>query len=165
VIIARPAVILHVEDEDLFHDYVVEGLEEAGVEADVHRARDGAEAIRLIGDSSIPLPDLILLDLYMHPRDGFWFLEKLRSMNDIASQLKVVVLTTSDDDIDRFRARELGVHVQHFVKKPVKFLDLVSLLESFGHCIARTISKKSRQKLIDDSVDAVSASLDGRGNE
>ena len=62
-------------------------------------------------------PDLILVDVNLPKMDGFEFLKNLRS-EDRFKELKIFVLTTSDEREDKVRANELGV--SGFITKPLK---------------------------------------------
>ncbi|RAW01547.1 response regulator [Pseudochryseolinea flava] len=62
-------------------------------------------------------PDLILVDVNLPKMDGFEFLKNLRS-EDRFKDLKIFVLTTSDEREDKVRANELGV--SGFITKPLK---------------------------------------------
>ena len=65
-----------------------------------------------------PRPDLLLLDLNMPKIDGRQVLEQIRQEPELA-QLRVVVLTTSNQETDIVRSYDLGVH--SFITKPVDF--------------------------------------------
>ena len=68
----------------------------------VGEASDGAEAVRKAIDLQ---PNLILLDLNMHPIDG---IEVLRRMRDARVKSRIVILTVSDADDDVVRALKEG---------------------------------------------------------
>ncbi len=72
-----------------------------------------------------PEPTLLLLDLKMPKVDGFGVLEWLKSRPEFAS-LPIVVLSSSDEDMDRKRAQLFGA--DDFRKKPAKLPDLVALV-------------------------------------
>lgn len=84
---------------------------------------DGEEALDYLyhrgayGDSpSAPAPDLILLDLNLPKLDGRGVLMAIRSDASLRS-LPVVVLTTSDQEVDIVRSYNLGCN--SFITKPV----------------------------------------------
>ena len=68
-----------------------------------------------------PLPDLIVLDLYMPEVDGFEMLEWIRDA-DPPVDAPVVVLTSSDLKADEERALELGAASVH--RKPTELAEL-----------------------------------------
>jgi CheY-like chemotaxis protein len=74
--------------------------------------RDGEEAINLLEamaeDGSYQQIRLVLLDLKLPKVNGIDVLQMIRT-NGRLSALPVVVLTSSDNDIDQEKCRELGV--------------------------------------------------------
>ena len=135
MIITRPSTILHVEDEDLFHLAVVEGLEDAQVSVNLHRAREGGEALHFLSNPAMPTLDLILLDLFMYPMGGVEFLRQRQSLGPCIQKVPIVILTTSTDARDQILAQNLGIEKNAFLEKPVQYDDLVSILAKLGHMI------------------------------
>ncbi|WP_046245823.1 response regulator [Hymenobacter terrenus] len=92
---------------------------------DLLLGRNGAEAIR-------PLPEVILLDLNMPRMNGHEFLAELRGNPDF-QHIPVFITTTSNMDVDRLNAENLGV--SGYIIKPLDFesspdlADSLSLLE------------------------------------
>ncbi len=72
-------------------------------------------------------PDLVLVDLYMRPVDGFQVLD-YRSRHLADRDLPFVVYTSSDETADRRRCRELGC--DDFIEKPDGLRGLVDMVES-----------------------------------
>ena len=74
--------------------------------------RDGEEATELLlkmaEDRSYRQIRLVLLDLKLPKINGIDVLQTIRS-NPVLRNLPVVVLTSSDNDLDQERCRELGV--------------------------------------------------------
>lgn len=62
-------------------------------------------------------PDLVLVDINLPKMDGFEFLKSLRS-DERFKDIKIFVLTTSDDHDDKLKASNLGV--SGFITKPLK---------------------------------------------
>jgi len=91
---------------------------------DVHRARNGDEALALVFESQ---PDLILLDLKMPGRSGHEVLQAVKADEELR-RIPVAVLTSSDRDEDM--ARSYGLGGNHFITKPENPLDLESKLRS-----------------------------------
>jgi DNA-binding response OmpR family regulator len=69
-----------------------------------------------------PLPDLVLLDLKMPFKNGFEVLQWIRSQRKL-QKLPVVVLSSSEEEKDVKRSRELGA--TGFVTKMPLFSELV----------------------------------------
>ena len=61
-------------------------------------------------------PTILLLDLKMPPPDGFEVTRWLRTRRPLRD-VKIVILTNSDDPADRVRALELGAD-RYLVKNP-----------------------------------------------
>jgi FOG: CheY-like receiver len=117
------SISLLVEDneDDVF--FMQRAFQQAGVHNPVHVVRNGEEAIDyLSGQNQFsnrqehPLPDLIFLDLKMPGVNGF---EVLKWMRAQSVNIPVAILTSSPEDIDRERARELGAEC-YLLKPPTK---------------------------------------------
>lgn len=67
-----------------------------------------------------PLPALVMLDLNMPYMSGFEALEAIRK-NPSYDSLPVVILTTSDQQVDQQRAAQLGAN--GFITKPTLLAD------------------------------------------
>lgn len=81
--------------------------------------------------ADVPCPDIILLDLNLPKKDGREVLAEIKKDPGLKC-IPVVVLTTSDDEKDIFRAYDL--HVNAYVKKPVdldQFMRIVEVIENF----------------------------------
>ena len=114
---------LLVEDneDDVF--FMERAFQQAGVHNPLHVVKNGEEAIEyLSGQNQFsdrqehPLPDLIFLDLKMPGVNGF---EVLKWMRAQSVNIPVAILTSSTEDIDRERARELGAEC-YLLKPPTK---------------------------------------------
>ena len=93
---------------------------------EVHRARNGDEAIAYVQDAQTP-PDLILLDLKMPGRTGHEVLEAIKG-DDEFRRIPVAVLTSSDRDEDV--AHSYGLGGNHFITKPENPAELEERLGS-----------------------------------
>lgn len=76
-----------------------------------------------------PLPVLMLLDLKLPRKSGFEVLEWLRQQPGL-KRLLVVVLTSSQENIDINRAYELGAN--SYLVKPVGFAALLELVKNLN---------------------------------
>lgn len=114
-----PAEILLVDDNPQDAELVMHTLRRHHPGLAVRHARDGAEAITMLGKWPGPqVPCLILLDLKMPKVDGFEVLRWVRGDADLRL-IPVVVLTSSDLQRDVQRAYELGA--SSYVVKPMDF--------------------------------------------
>jgi DNA-binding response OmpR family regulator len=104
--------VLLIEDNPSDVFMVREALRKSSIPADVMIAYDGEQAVKLLRELPSK-PDFILLDLNLPKSDGFTVLETFRSAGE---RLRVVVLTSSDREADKQRARELGA--LEYITKP-----------------------------------------------
>lgn len=124
--------VLIVEDDPGHAELLLRGL---GSQLRGHRvvhARDGAEALEVLGlrRGEAPAlrepPDLILLDLRLPRMDGFEVLRQIKSSK--LARVPVVILTTSENKQDVDRAYRLRAN--SYLVKPVDFDSLSQMLAS-----------------------------------
>ncbi|HEY5744945.1 MAG TPA: response regulator [Chryseolinea sp.] len=111
--------ILLIEDDTLDQMDVKRTLERRNILHRLTILTNGEEAIHMIeapGDDT-ENPDVILLDLNMPKRNGFEVLAALRA-NERWKDVKVFVLTTSDELSDKHTAQLYGI--SGFITKPLK---------------------------------------------
>ena len=109
--------ILVVEDEPKVASFVRQGLQEEQHSVDV--AADGDEALELL--ASVPVYDLIVLDVLMPKRDGFSVLKTLRERG-VATP--VLLLTARDDVSDKVAGLDLGA--DDYLTKPFAFEEFLA---------------------------------------
>lgn len=122
------------DDDD---DYLLtkKALMESKLLNDLHRVKDGEELLQYLrrdgsdGDKPCARPGVILLDLNMPKMDGREALKELKSDPNLKN-IPVVVFTTSKADEDIVRSYQLGVN--SFITKPVKFEDLIQVMQALG---------------------------------
>lgn len=117
--LARPQVVLVVEDNPDHALLVRLAAERTGMDLDIRTVGDGVQALAYLDGTdgfadrtSHPVPDLVLLDLSMPRLDGFGVLEHLRARGG-GCPVPVVVLTSSDSPADERRALRLGARAFH----------------------------------------------------
>ena len=116
--------ILIAEDDNTTAMLLTRVLKKAG--HDVVRVADGVAALESVKkDRSF---DAILTDWMMPKMNGIEFLTAIRS-NPQWKDLKVFILTTSDDRVDRDAAKKLGV--SGYIVKPLKLTN-PSSIDSFN---------------------------------
>ena len=94
--------VLVVDDHDLFRRGLMEVLEEEPGIKVVGEARNGQEAIDHVERLS---PDVVFMDLNMPVRDG---IESTAYLTQKWPDLKVLVLTVSEEAADLYRALSVG---------------------------------------------------------
>jgi CheY-like chemotaxis protein len=122
--------ILLVEDDKVDVKNVERALRKNNISNPLFVAGNGLEALQQLRDGTVPAGRrLILLDLNMPKMNGIEFLQELRADPALASST-VVVLTTSDDDQDKFAA--YGLHVAGYLLKPVTFVNFVEVMATLN---------------------------------
>lgn len=93
-------------------------------------AKNGEEAMEFLNrpENLENKPDVVLLDINMPKMNGIEFLTALRR-KDEWKDLKVFIVTTSDERVDREATRKLGI--SGFIVKPLK-LNNPSSIDSFN---------------------------------
>ncbi|HET7705976.1 MAG TPA: response regulator transcription factor [Thermoanaerobaculia bacterium] len=112
--------ILIADDHSLFRDGLRSLLASQGHEI-VAEARNGREAIALAQEKG---PDLVLMDISMPEMDG---LTATRQLTSLMPEVKVVILTASEDDATLFDAIKAGAH--GYLLKNLEADDFFALLD------------------------------------
>lgn len=112
--------VLIADDHPLFRDGLRSLLEARGIDV-VGEARNGREAVTEVKRLQ---PDVVLMDLNMPELDG---LEATRLISAQHAEVKVVVLTASEDDANLFEAIKSGA--QGYIFKNLDSNEFFSLLE------------------------------------
>ena len=115
--------VLIADDHALFRDSLKSLLTARGHEV-VGEARNGREAVEL---AKRVRPDVVLMDLTMPELDG---LAATRLISADLPEVKVVVLTASDDDANLFEAIKSGA--QGYLLKNLESGEFFALLEAVG---------------------------------
>ncbi|MDQ2069546.1 response regulator [Natronospira bacteriovora] len=136
--------IMLVEDNPDDADLTIRALRKCGIENEVLQARDGVEALAMLGiqpesEGPQPMPAVVLLDLKMPRVDGFEVLRAIRQ-SERYRFLPVVILTSSDEDRDRAEAYSQGAN--SYVQKPIAseaFLEAVGRLGLYWLGVNRSL--------------------------
>jgi len=123
--------VLLIDDDEVASFLLKRALQNAHLTDEVHTALNGREALGILNKNfmdSDSTPNVIILDLNMPVMNGFEFLEEFRRM-EIPNKdaIKIVILTSSIDQRDIFRAKELGV--DNFISKPISGDKLRNVLD------------------------------------
>jgi len=123
--------VLLVDDDSICNFLSARILHRLGFMNDIDTALNGKEALQLFNDylqNSIPLPDVVLLDLNMPIMDGFAFLEAFQKLPlEHKDKIKIIIVTSSNNEQDFQRAKALGVH--QYLTKPLEEERLTCALE------------------------------------
>ena len=127
--------ILLVEDNSQDEMLTLRALRKINLANQVDVVRDGQQALDYLfregefaGRSGPDLPAAVLLDINLPRIGGLEVLERLRT-DSRTRMLPIVILTSSDEEQDRFRGYIHGAN--SFVRKPLdssKFIETVSRL-------------------------------------
>ena len=129
------------EDDDDHAFLVRRAMKEKRLGSEVAHVHDGEEALAFLRREA-PFqdawrPDVILLDLKMPRVDGHEVLRAVKSDESLKS-IPVVVLSTSDGEVDRARAYD--AHANSYLTKPVDFeafSDMVDQLNEYWGVLNR----------------------------
>jgi two-component system response regulator len=130
--VSRNRTILLVEDNPDDVELTKRALARSNVASDLVVARDGAEALDYLfsaGGDDHQLPQLVLLDLKLPKVDGLEVLQRVRE-DKRTKLLRVIVLTSSNEDEDKLRSYDLGA--SSFVRKPLDFGEFVEAARQLG---------------------------------
>ncbi len=120
--------ILLVEDDELDIISVQRSLRKIGTNYILQTAFNGKEALRMLKDDKPNLkPDVILLDLNMPKMNGVEFLKILRQ-DEILKKIKVFIMTTSAEGIDRSITDALGI--SGYIIKPLHYNNNTKRIDS-----------------------------------
>lgn len=132
-----PITLLICDDDEDDRMLTQQALEDAHISNDLRFVGDGEELLDYLyqrgpfsGETgSAPRPGLILLDLNMPKMDGREALQHIKG-DATLHDIPVVVLTTSNLDVDVIKSYRLGVN--SFITKPVTFSGLVEAMNVLG---------------------------------
>lgn len=129
-----PIDIFLVDDDQGDIDLTLEVMEQSKLILNIKVFKNGLEVMNHLNSLSQQanpvLPDLILLDLNMPKKDGREVLADIKS-DVLLKQIPVVILTTSDAEIDILKSYNLGANC--YVRKPVGLLEFTAVVQSIEH--------------------------------
>lgn len=123
--------ILLVEDDEVDIMNVQRAFKKNSITNPLFIAHNGLEALDMLRNQIIPVPQIIILDINMPQMNGIEFLQELRKDENL-KHLSVFVMTTSNEDSDKLNAYNLNV--AGYILKPLsfeKFINSVATLNSY----------------------------------
>ncbi len=114
--------VLIVEDDDRIAEPLVKGLEREGLDAE--RVATGQAGLDRLATTSLPAPDVVLLDLRLPDIDGFEVCKRIRA----GSEVPIIVVTARGEEVDRVLGLELGA--DDYVVKPFGFRELLARIRA-----------------------------------
>lgn len=135
----KTVTVLLVDDDDVDVMALQRMFKKQKIANPVRVASDGREALDILrgdnGAEQIARPYLILLDLNMPRMNGIELLDEIRSDPTLASSL-VFVLTTSQDETDRWKAYKRNVAGYLVKSNPADgFINAVQMLDHYWRVI------------------------------
>lgn len=110
-----------IDDQELF----IEAVNEVDSSIECLSASNCEEALDLLKNQKIPLPDMIFLDLNMPRLNGKQCLAELKRQSHLC-HIPVIIYSTSSEKRDIEETSRLGA--AHFLTKPNKFEELCKAL-------------------------------------
>jgi CheY-like chemotaxis protein len=133
----RRAVILLAEDDPGDQELTRRALQRDVLRADLKIVQNGEEFLDYLfrrgefeDPATSPRPDLILLDLNMPKLNGREALAELKQHQELA-RIPVVVLTTSQQEVDILQSYDLGC--SSYIQKPVDVGQFIEVVHSLGN--------------------------------
>jgi len=130
--------ILLVEDDENDVYFMKRAMATAGIQPPIHVAMNGQDAMNYLSgteryaDQNVLVPRCIFLDLKLPFISGFQILEWIREQPKLKN-ITVFVLTSSPEESDRKRARELGAKA--YLLKPPTPPMLLEVLKHMPECL------------------------------
>lgn len=127
--------ILLVDDDQLDVTLLKRSFTKEKISNPISVAGDGIEALEMLRDGRVPRPYLILLDINMPRMDGHEFMQEVRQDPTLHDAI-IFVLTTSNDEEDRFRAYNRNV-AGFLVKRNAGpgFLDAIKMIDAYWRVV------------------------------
>ena len=135
----KPLHVLLVEDDEIDAEAVFRAFRRQQLTCRLRTASNGLEALKVLrdqnGDTQLPHPYVILLDLNMPQMNGVEFLQALRADPSLKQSI-VFVLTTSDRVEDKLAAYNQQV-AGYLLKSKVgtDFTELITLLNCYEQTV------------------------------
>jgi len=133
--------ILLVEDSPGDQRLTKEALKEGKINNNLYIVEDGEEALAFLKKeepfTTVPKPDLILLDLNLPKMNGQEVLKIIKA-DEKLKRIPVVILTTSQEDEDILNAYNLNANC--YITKPVdfdQFIHVVNKIQEFWFTIVK----------------------------
>jgi CheY-like chemotaxis protein len=130
-----PVTIVMIEDDEGHARLIEKNIRRAGVNNDIVAFENGTEATQYLfgrdgsGKVSAQRALLILLDLNLPDMSGTDILTQIKA-NEHLKRSPVVVLTTTDDQVEIQRCYDLGCNV--YITKPVNYESFATAIRQLG---------------------------------
>lgn len=124
---SRTKSVLFIDDDE--DDKLVFGHALSAIDKSIlyMTASDGHEALKILQNDLVILPDLIFMDLNMPKMDGFTCLDRIKKDKEL-KEIPVLILSTSTNPKDMEKAKSLGAKT--FITKPSTYTGLIETLKT-----------------------------------
>lgn len=127
---ADPTLIIIADDNPGDRLLAVKALRKGGIDNPVLEVEDGQQLLDLLrGDTPLGRRVVVFLDINMPRMNGIEALAALKADPQL-KRIPVVMLTTSEADIDLLRAYDLGAN--SYLSKPVSFAEFLPRMQQLG---------------------------------
>ena len=130
----RPVNIVMIEDDEGHARLIEKNIRRAGISNALKHFTDGTSAVDyLYNHADGPAqngPALILLDLNLPDMSGIDILARIKAEGSPLKRTPVVVLTTTDDQVEIDRCYDLGANV--YITKPVNYASFSDAIRQLG---------------------------------
>ena len=116
--------VVVVDDDENTVEVFSEYLELSGQKV-IGKAFDGKQAVELFKHTK---PDFVFLDIMMPEYDGFYFLEKIRQINNNS---KIIAVTADLTKETEERLEQL--HIDSIIYKPFDMDSIISIMQSLAN--------------------------------
>jgi diguanylate cyclase (GGDEF)-like protein len=144
----RPFSVLVVEDQASLRQALVAELHAAGVQQ-VLEAGSGTAGLALF---QARRPDLVLLDVVLPERDGYWVAQQMRAV-EAGDWTPIIFLSARDGELDLWRGIEAGG--DDYLTKPVRPVVLIAKLRA----MRRLLDMRRRLTELSDQLNATNQRL------
>ncbi len=121
--------ILVVDDSDLERELLIEVLKGAGVKNEVIQARNGEEAIELLGARYKEI-GMILLDWQMPQMSGLDFMQAVVKVPKVADKI-IVMVTASGTAEDKKKATQVNPNLAGYIVKPYTPQSILETIQTY----------------------------------
>jgi len=136
------AFVMVVADDDLDDQHIIQqAIGELNLKHSLTFVKNGLELIDLLykkgkyQESTLPAPDVLIMDLNMPLMDGYGVLKNIKA-NDELRTIPVYMLSNSRFEYDRRKSLEMGA--EEFHSKPYHFDDLKEIIKNICSRHAQT---------------------------
>lgn len=128
--------LLVVDDEVEITDFLKDCFRSHGFSTTV--ASCAEEALMIYGEFR---PDVVITDLRMPGKDGFWLIKEIRARNEVA---EIVIMTAQDNEATVNRLKD-DFGITEYFSKPFGLRELDQLMERIEEIIQSKRQKNSRK--------------------